>query len=165
MDKIQNIENKGYLFGALLLVGNKMDTLLERVLKKHGITAKQWFMLLIINNLFEHPPTLVEVAKEMGSSHQNVKQVALKLEEKGMIRLVKDKRDKRITRIIITEKNNVLWKQLENDGNMFMDAFYFEIDKEIISSTKSCIEKILFNLNNIGKKCSICYQNGIEVAD
>ncbi|MCS4517459.1 hypothetical protein JTS93_20945 [Clostridium botulinum] len=35
-----------------------------------------------INEFFKEPPTLSELALEIGTSHQNAKQIAIKLEEK-----------------------------------------------------------------------------------
>jgi len=79
MNKEDLLPDKQYIFGALLIISNRLDTLLERELKCFGVTSKQWYLSMIIDTLFDNPPTLKEAAKEMGSSHQNVKQVALKL--------------------------------------------------------------------------------------
>ena len=92
MSKIDKMSDRQYLFGAIFIVANRVDTMLEREFKRFGITTKQWFLSIIIENLFDKPPTIKEVAKEMGSSHQNVKQVALKLEQKGLLVLQKIKK-------------------------------------------------------------------------
>jgi DNA-binding MarR family transcriptional regulator len=149
MEKFEQIPDSQFIFGALLVVANKMDTLLERTLIKHNVTSKQWFLLLVLFNLFEKPPTIKEVAKEMGSSHQNVKQVALKLEEKGMLKLEKDKKDLRVTRLILTEKSYEFWKEIENDGKKFMDAFYNGIEKAEFQNTRLFISALMFNLNEM----------------
>lgn len=146
MNKLDKIEDSEFVFGALLVVANKMDTLLERTLSKHNVTAKQWFLLLIIFNLFENPPTIKEAAKQMGSSHQNVKQVALKLEEKGMLILEKDKKDLRATRLIPTKKSYEFWKEIADDGKAFMEAFYKGIEKESMNNARMLIAKIMLNL-------------------
>lgn len=39
----------------------------------------------------------------MGSSHQNVKQILLKLEKKGFVTIIVDKNDKRKQRIELTD--------------------------------------------------------------
>lgn len=149
MEKFDQIPDSQFIFGALLVVANKMDTLLERTLIKHNVTSKQWFLLLVLFNLFEKPPTIKEVAKEMGSSHQNVKQVALKLEEKGMLKLEKDKKDLRATRLILTEKSYEFWKEIEKDGKKFMDAFYNGIEKDEFQNTRLFISALMFNLSEM----------------
>lgn len=81
MSKIEIMDDCSYLFGTIFILANRMDTLLQREFEKFDITTKQWFLSIIIDNLFDNPSTIKEAAKEMGGSHQNVKQVALKLEE------------------------------------------------------------------------------------
>jgi len=105
VSKIQSLKDQKFVFGSVQIVANKMNTLLERELKEFDITSKQWFLTVVIENSFDKPPTIKEAAKAMGSSHQNVKQVALKLEQKGLVCLEKDKKDARVTRIRLTEQS------------------------------------------------------------
>jgi len=69
-----------------------MDTLLERELKEYDVTAKQWLLTAVLANSFDNPPTIKEVAREMGSSHQNVKQLALSLNKRACLFLKKIKK-------------------------------------------------------------------------
>ncbi|MCX8074564.1 MAG: MarR family transcriptional regulator [Clostridia bacterium] len=155
MKKIEQISDREFIFGAMLVISNKMDTLLERTLSKYNVTSKQWFLLLVIFNLFEKSPTIKEVAKEMGSSHQNIKQVALKLEKKGMLEFEKDKKDMRATRLILTEKSYEFWKLIENDGKKFMNDFYNSIEKDKLKEARGFILKLMLNLNEMEEKVDI----------
>jgi len=146
MKRLDNVNDSAFIFGSVLVVANKMDTLLDRVLNKHNITSKQWFLLLILFNLFEHPPTIKEVSKEMGSSHQNVKQVALKLKEKGMLKLERDKKDLRVTRLVVTEKSYDFWKETEIDGMKFMKEFYAGVENDKLESGRLLLTQIMQNL-------------------
>jgi DNA-binding MarR family transcriptional regulator len=152
MKDFSNVKDGEFVFATFLLIANKMDTLLERALSKHNITSKQWFLLLVLFNIFEKPPTIKEMANEMGSSHQNVKQVALKLQEKGMLVLEKDKKDLRATRLIPTEKSYTFWKNSSEDGIRFMNAFYSGIDSENLNKARLFISKIMLNLNDMEMK-------------
>ncbi|MCI1882483.1 MAG: MarR family transcriptional regulator, partial [Sporolactobacillus sp.] len=76
MNHLDNMPDRQFLFGALFVAANRVDTLMQRELKKYDVTTKQWLLSIVIDNLFQHSPTIKEVAKEMGSSHQNVKQIA-----------------------------------------------------------------------------------------
>lgn len=157
MKNFSEIPDSNYIFGALLIVANKMDTLLQRVLSKHNVTAKQWFLLLVLFNVFEKPPTIKELASEMGSSHQNIKQVALKLQEKGMLVLEKDKRDLRATRIKATEKSYQFWADTKEDGEKFMSEFYKGIDEESFNISRAFIVKLLLNMNEMERKEDALY--------
>ena len=103
--KTGSIPDEEMIFGLLLIISNKMNTLLDREFKEFDVTAKQWFLSETINSLFNSPPTLKEAANAMGSSHQNIKQVAVKLQEKGLLLLEKDKKDARVTRLKTTEQS------------------------------------------------------------
>ncbi|HBL83395.1 MAG: MarR family transcriptional regulator [Clostridiales bacterium GWF2_38_85] len=152
MNRLNAVDDREFIFGAVLMIANKMDTLLDRSLSKYNITSKQWFLLLTLFNLFDNPPTISEVAKEIASSHQNVKQVALKLQEKGLIKLKKDRSDSRATRLVIAEASYKFWRDSAEDGRKFMDEFYDELSNEHITQARLFISKLILNLNNIDRK-------------
>lgn len=149
MNYFENINDQEYIFASMLLIANKMDTLLERSLSKYNITAKQWFMLIVTVNAFKESPSIKEIAKVMGSSHQNVKQLALKLESKGMVLLEKNKKDLRTTKVILTKECFELFKLLEKEGFVFMNKFYKEINSKQLNETRTFINRIMDNLKNI----------------
>ncbi len=147
MIKAEQMEDKQYIFGALFTVANRMDTLLERELKEFGITTKQWFLSIIIDSLFEEPPTMKEAARESGSSHQNVKQVALKLQEKGLVSLEKDKKDSRVTRLKMTEQSNMFWEKTQPRAIEFTEDIFRDIDQNDLASARTVLQKIFYNLS------------------
>lgn len=149
MGKAQSMPDRQFTFGGILVVANRMDTLIERDLLKFGVTSKQWFLCVVIENRFDTPPTIKQVAKEMGSSHQNVKQVALKLEKKGLLRLVKDKRDARATRLVLTPESKEFWAQTEEIAQNFMKIFNKNITDNEFAKTRSALEKMMANLSEI----------------
>lgn len=152
MSKVEKLSDRQYLFGMIFIVANRVDTMLEREFKRFGITTKQWFLSSIIDNLFDTPPTLKEVAKEMGSSHQNVKQVALKLEQKKLLILQKDKRDARVTRLKLSENSYDFWKKLRGEGTSFTQALFKNIDKDELEVTRKVIQKMQLNINEMDNK-------------
>ena len=66
------------------------------------ISWKQFFAIICIN-MCKEKPTVKELAEIMGSSHQNVKQILLKLEKKGLVSISLDENDKRKQRIELTD--------------------------------------------------------------
>lgn len=143
---INEIPDDAMIFGLLLIISNKMNTLLEREFKEFDVTTKQWFLSETINSLFDSPPTLKEAANAMGSSHQNIKQVAMKLQQKGLLLLEKDKKDARVTRLRMTEKSYAFWKQTDPKGAIFRAKMFKGMDVKDIAATKSLLVKILSNL-------------------
>ncbi|AGK96987.1 MarR family winged helix-turn-helix transcriptional regulator [Clostridium pasteurianum] len=152
MNKLELMTDQQYLFGAIFVAANRMDTLLGREFKKFDITTKQWFLSIIIDNLFDKPPTIKEVAREMGSSHQNVKQVALKLEQKGLLILERDKRDSRAIRLKLSKASFDFWKKLEGEGDNFTQALFKDINKDEIEVARKVMQKMLLNISQLYKK-------------
>lgn len=152
MSKLELMKDQQYLFGSIFVAANRMDTLLEREFKKFDITTKQWLLSVVIDNLFDEPPTLKEAAREMGSSHQNIKQVALKLEQKGFLVLEKDEKDSRATRLKLSEHSFDFWKKLREEGSVFREALFQGIHEDEMVVARSVMEKILSNIVEIDKK-------------
>ena len=152
MSKLEMMDDRKYLFGSIFILSNRMDTLLQREFNRFDITTKQWFLSVIIDNLFDSPPTMKEAANEMGSSHQNVKQVALKLEQKGLLILEKDKRDARATRLKLTDDSYDFWNMIKYEGTEFTKTLFKDIDKEELAVARSVIQKMLLNINEMDNK-------------
>lgn len=148
MSKIDSMRDQKFVFGSVLIVANRMDTLLERELKEYDITAKQWFLTVVIENSFDDdiPPTIKEVAKAAGSSHQNVKQLALKLEQKGLLVLEKDKKDARVTRLKLTEQSYKFSQMIQFKASSFTQALFHEIEKDDMSKARNVLQLMMSNL-------------------
>ncbi|KAB3536096.1 MarR family transcriptional regulator [Alkaliphilus pronyensis] len=122
-----------HIFGSIFVLANKLQVVLDRELAKFDMTTKQWLMTAVIEEFFDSPPTLKEVSRVMGSSHQNVKQIALKLEKKGYLALEKDNNDKRVIRLRLTEKSYSFWSQREPDSDLFLRELFRDIkDEELV---------------------------------
>lgn len=149
MRKLDSMKDQKFVFGSVQIVANRIDTLLERELKEYDVTAKQWFLTVVIDNSFDKSPTIKEVARQMGSSHQNIKQVALKLEQKGLLVLEKDKRDARVTRLRLTEESFRFWKTTQTKASIFTKALFEGIDEEEMSKAKAVLQKMMSNLSQM----------------
>lgn len=93
-----------------------------------------------------------EVANEMGSSHQNIKQIAIKLEQKGLLILEKDKRDARMTRLKLTENGYGFWQKIKKEGTEFTRTVFKDIDKYELVVARRVMQKIILNINEIDTK-------------
>ena len=144
--------NQKFIFGGVQVVANQMDTLLERELKEHNLTTKQWLLTIVVQNIFDHDPTIKEVAKGMGSSHQNVKQVALKLQQKGFVVMEKDPKDARITRIKLTDAIDSFGKESQQKSELFTEKLFDGITAEELAMTRSALEKLLANLEAMDRE-------------
>lgn len=151
MNKLDSMPDLQYLFGSLFVATNQIDTIMERGLKKFDVTTKQWFLSIIINNLFHEPPSIKEVAKEMGSSHQNVKQIALKMAQKGLLELEKDTQDARVTHLKLTKQSVELWNKVRKEGQIFTETLFQDIDHEELRVVRSVMQKMLANISEMDR--------------
>lgn len=139
-------EGKANVFGTMMVIPNRLDKLMEQKMAPYEITSKQWLLTALVEKVFQRPPTVKEAAKAMGSSHQNVKQVALKLESKGFMELQKDARDQRVTRLWLTEKSKQFWEAMDRTCNDFIEDVFRDMEKDEILSLQKGIEKIMANI-------------------
>ena len=97
----EGIEAPFFLIGLLSAFENRYQAKTDRLFE--DISWKQFFAIICIN-LCRESPTIKELADFMGSSHQNVKQILIKLEKKGFVEMQVDEKDRRKQRIFLTEK-------------------------------------------------------------
>ena len=94
----------------------------------------------------KEPPTLKELSDVLGSSHQNVKQILIKLENKGFVEFKTDEADKRKQRIVLTKKCQNFCEK-NNDMSIKIMAKMFEgVPEKDIQTTIKTITKIEKNL-------------------
>jgi len=145
--EMDNIDKRYHIFGMLFLLSNKLETLGNNFLGE--LTTKQWFFMLILMNFFKEPPTLSELADEMGTSHQNAKQIAIKLEEKGFLVVRKDTKDKRVLRLTHTDKIEKYVKLREYKDHFFIEKFFNVLTKEEVKNIYENFTKLLDNIKVI----------------
>lgn len=151
MSKLDLMKDQKFVFGAIHIVANKKETLMERELKEYGITFKQWFLMVVIQNSFDTPPTLNETAKVMGSSHQNVKKIATILEEKGYITFEKDRKDSRAKRIKLTENSYKLSEIIQGKAAVFTSTLFQGIEEEDMAKARIVLQTMMSNLGKMSQ--------------
>jgi DNA-binding MarR family transcriptional regulator len=152
MRKTDQIPHHLYIFGSLFILANRVDTLMERALSKYGVSTKQWFLSICVASLFDKDPSLKDLAKVSGSSHQNIKQVALKLEQKDLMNLYKDPKDARVTRVRLSESSPAFWAQSDGDAQTFLSDLYRDIDEKDLKVVREVFEKLEQNLLSMEEK-------------
>lgn len=121
------------LFAYIFLLAQRLEYISDKLLKQDTLTTKQFLLLAITEKAFDHNPSLKEVADELGTSHQNVRMMANKLEKKGFIEIFKDREDKRVNRVKTTEVNKDYWEGksdylVENVLGMFKEFTDEEVE-------------------------------------
>ena len=109
------------------------------------ISWRQCFVLICLG-LFREAPSLKELSEVMGCSHQNAKQLILKLEKAGFLRVEQDEKDKRKQRIYKTEKAEVFDAKYDEPSAKFMEFLYQGVSREKLAVTIQTIAQMDENL-------------------
>ena len=146
---IQTIEEKAFIFGAIFTLANRLQVLGDKFDKE--ITTKQW---LLIASIAKHasPPTISEVAGQIGYSRQNIKKMAVILERQGYLVLQKDVHDARIIRIHITDKCRNHFKQREDSELEFLLTLFRDFDPSKLTGLYQGISHLAANLMDMEKQ-------------
>jgi DNA-binding MarR family transcriptional regulator len=128
------IQKNADLFAYIFLLAQRLEYISNKLLEMDQLTTKQFLLLAITEKAFDHEPSLKEVADALGTTHQNVRQMANQLEKKGFIEIFKDPNDKRVNRLRTTEANRTYWdSRAEKQTGEILDMFKGFTDEEIES--------------------------------
>lgn len=140
------IEDEFFLIGLLSAFDNGFQAKANASLVE--ISWKQMFAMVCID-LCRKPPTINELAGVMETSHQNVKQILLKLEKKNFVRMVVDEKDKRKQRVIICDEARAFFERTSKLAPNVVSEIFDGISKEALITTIQTI--IMMNENLKGK--------------
>lgn len=140
------IELSYFLIGLLSAFENRFQAVADSAMKE--ISWKQFFAIICIS-MCKEKPTVKELAEIMGSSHQNVKQILLKLEKKGFVRIEVDERDKRKQRIELTDYCREFCTQNDEMSMNIMKKMFAGVSEEQLQVTIQTIIQIENNLKEI----------------
>ena len=138
-----NIPPSYYLLGLLSAFENRFQAMADKDMGE--ISWKQFFAIVCIN-MCKEPPTLNELSEVLGSSHQNVKQILLKLEKKGFIVFEPDKKDKRKQRIVLTDYCRKFCEKNDDMSRAIMGRMFAGVSEKEINTTIQTIMKIENNI-------------------
>lgn len=144
-----NMPPQAFLLGLLSAFDNRYQAAADAFFKE--ITWKQFFAIICIN-LCKDPPTINELSDVMGSSHQNVKQILLKLEKKGFVSFVTDDKDKRKQRIFVTDSCRDFLEKNDNNGKQsqyIIGRIFDGVDEKDLTATIQTIMRMERNLSEL----------------
>lgn len=147
-DKVDftGIELSYFLLGLLSAFENRFQAIADGTMKE--ISWKQFFAIICIDMCKENP-TIKELAEIMGSSHQNVKQILLKLEKKGFVSITVDENDKRKQRIELTDYCREFCAKNDEMTMRIMKKMFEGVSEEQLQITIKTIVQMEDNLKEI----------------
>jgi len=142
---VKGINTSYYLLGLLSAFQNRFQAMADTQMKE--ISWKQFFLIICIN-MCKEDPSINELAEIVGSSHQNVKQLLIKLENKDFVEIYIDEMDKRKQRIRMTEYCKRFCEKNDIATVGIMEKMFAGITEEQLRIT---IETLILIDKNMGK--------------
>jgi DNA-binding MarR family transcriptional regulator len=144
-DKVDfsEVPSEYFLLGLLSAFENRFQAITDNIMKE--ISWKQFFAIICVN-LCKEPPTIDDLSEILGSSHQNVKQILIKLEKKGFVQFQEDKQDKRKQRINITKECLKFCEKNNETSSQIMQKMFEGISQNDIKTTINTLTKMDDNL-------------------
>ena len=140
------MEESYFLLGLLSAFDNRFQAVADKMMQE--VSWKQFFAI-ICTNMCKKEPTIRELAEIMGSSHQNVKQILLKLEKKGFVSISVDEKDKRKQRVGLTQKCKEFCEANDEKSMQAIITMFEGVSREQLQITIQTIMQMEDNLKKL----------------
>ena len=134
---------------------NKLIRLKHReTAQKYGLTFEQFHLLIELDHHAEFkvsahdlPPTVGEIAADVGNAPHTLSERIKRLEKKGMVKKIRDEKDLRINRVMLTDKGQNLINRIKNEaGNIFIYNALEKMDKKSLNDLLNGLKQLNENL-------------------
>ncbi|PJI08761.1 MULTISPECIES: MarR family winged helix-turn-helix transcriptional regulator [Clostridium] len=149
-DKIKNI----------IKCRDKINSLIHEkyhsLTKKYDLSLEQFHLLIELDELMldvedsKAAPTVGEIAKNINNSQNTVSERITRLENKGLVERKRDKQDRRISRVYLTDKGRELIEEMDKEANskFLFDSLGCMEDKDI-DNLLNCLNILIKQMNKI----------------
>jgi DNA-binding MarR family transcriptional regulator len=134
---------------------NKLIRLKHReTAQKYELTFEQFHLMIELDHhaefkldTYELPPTVGEIAADIGNAPHTLSERIKRLEKKGMVKKIKDEEDLRINRVMLTDKGQNLIDRIKNESsNTFLYSALEEMDEKTLSNLSNGLKQLDENL-------------------
>jgi DNA-binding MarR family transcriptional regulator len=148
---LSGIDDRYYLFGVLAAFANRMQTVGDSVFEE--VTWKQWFALLGAS-ILQPSPSVSQVAGFVGTSHQNMKRLLVRLQAAGLVCLKKDEADRRRTLVTLTSAVDAFDRKYRKRSSLFIDSLFEGISNADLATARLVLDRLNQNLQVIADEMS-----------
>lgn len=120
--------------------------------QKYNLSFEQFHLLIELEELMldvydeYKAPTVGEIAKNINNSQNTVSERISRLEIKGLVKRIKDIKDKRISRVVLTDAGKDLLDSIEKQAS---SKFLFN---SISNMEENDIDNLMFSLEKLVEK-------------
>lgn len=118
----------------------------HQVAQEHNLSLDQFHLLLHMISKKESP-TIGDIAKKSNRAQNTISERITRLEEKGLLIRVKDEKDRRISRVVLTEKGIELIDSINYQArNEFVFNALSRIQEDISTKLLEGLDLLIENL-------------------
>lgn len=128
------------VYASLFATVNKLQACADA--NTSGLTSRQYILLTTISKMAPEDATLNNIATKIATSKQNVNKLVTALEQKGFVKIVPSKVDKRAVNASITKKGEKMLAKCCLGVNQFYADLYSGFSDSEIEELKRLINKL-----------------------
>lgn len=146
MYDFENMDKRLIAYVNIFICANRLQAIMDKGME--DITARQWLVLTMLG-AFSEPPTLKQISELSGVTHQSMRQIADRLEERGLVKIVPDERDRRAIRLIKTEAAEKIRERDTERNYGFVFELFSCLDKTESEVFCTALEKLCVKLSEL----------------
>lgn len=117
----------------------KAQRIAEDDLRKYGTTPSQFTILWNLST--EESTPMSELSKQSSCVNSNITSIISRMEEKGLVKRIQDKKDRRIVRVDLTEEGKELYKKTVPEHYRFLEKMLGCFTEEEIEALNNLLTK------------------------
>jgi len=146
MYDFENMDQRLIAYVNIFICANRLQAIMDSGFE--DITAKQWLAITMID-AFPEPPTLKQISELSGVTHQSMRQIVDRLIDKGFLKVVPDKKDKRAIRLVKTEAAEHLRTKKDGQDQCFVFRLFECLTEEETTAYCSALAKLCDRLSEL----------------
>ena len=128
-------------YSSLVSVSNKLQITGDQYCDE--LTSRQYMTMLAVLHLDKDETTLINIAKKLGTTKQNITQLVKSVEKKGFVSIIPSKKDKRSVNVCVTDLGmDVMIKYGKDATIYFMADIFKDFTKEEIETLWKLLAKL-----------------------
>ncbi|MFJ3389342.1 MarR family winged helix-turn-helix transcriptional regulator [Lysinibacillus sp. NPDC086135] len=128
------------IYSALFSVGNKIQVQSDQYLEK--LTSRQFMVILAIAHLPEDQASFNNIARKLGTTKQNVKQLVTTMKNKGYVEIAPSQQDKRAVNTTITEFGKQVALEAGEKGTYFLADLFKNFSTNELETMWGLLKKL-----------------------
>lgn len=146
MYDFKNMDQRLIAYVNIFICANRLQAIMDSGFE--DITAKQWLAITMID-AFPEPPTLKQISELSGVTHQSMRQIVDRLIDKGFLKVIPDKKDKRAIRLVKTGAADHLRTKKDDQDIRFVYKLFDCLTAEETTAYCSALAKLCDRLNEL----------------